>query len=51
MNGSGDKKQVPKHISKFVLEAERLEDICPSFVARSVIIFVESPGNALPTLI
>ena len=39
------------NISKFVLEAERLEDICPSFVARSVIIFVESPGNALPTLI
>ena len=51
MNGSGDKKQIPKHISKFALEAERLEDICPSFVARSVIIFVESPGNALPTLI
>ena len=50
MNGSG-KKQVPKHITKFVLEAEKLEDICPSFVARSVIISVESPGSVLPTLI
>ena len=37
INGSG-RKDVPKHQTKFILEAETLDDVCPSFVARSVII-------------
>ena len=44
MTGSG-KKIVPRQPTKFIMEAERLEDICPSFVSRSVIIMVRPGGG------
>ena len=50
INGSG-RKDVPKHQTKFILEAKTLDDVCPSFVARSVIICVESSKDELPKLI
>lgn len=49
MTGSG-KKIVPRQTTKFIMEAEKLEDICPSFVSRSVIIMVRGGGEGLPHL-
>ena len=49
MNGSG-KKIVPKQRTKFIMEAERLEDICPTFVSRSVIIRVRGEEESLASL-
>ena len=49
VNGAG-RKIVPRQATKFILEAEELEDICPSFVSRSVIIFVRGAEDSLPAL-
>ena len=49
MTGSG-KKIVPRQTTKFIMEAEKLEDICPSFVSRSVTIMVRGGQGDLPQL-
>ena len=49
MTGSG-KKIVARQATKFIMEAERLEEICPSFVSRSVIIMVREGQADLPQL-
>ena len=50
MNGGG-KKQVPKHQTKFVIETNNLEEICESFITRSVIIDMKEGESFISNLI
>ena len=50
MNGGG-KMNVPKQAVKFLIETDNLENVCQSFICRSVIINVEECAESTPSLI
>ena len=50
MNGAG-KKEVPKYPTKIILESDRIDNICPSFISRSVIFSLDNKFEDLPNLI